>query len=71
MKAIQELRSLLVAERIQLVEDLWDSIAEDSGSLQLTDAQRAELDRRLDDFEAAPGAGDSWEEVKRKLPRKP
>jgi len=71
MKAIQELRSLLVAERIQLVEDLWDSIAEDSGSLQLTDAQRAELDRRLDDFEAAPGAGESWEEVKRKLQRKP
>ena len=70
MKAIQELRSLPVAERIQLVEDLWDSIAEDSGSLQLTDAQRAELDRRLDDFEAAPGAGDSWEEVKRKLQRK-
>jgi putative addiction module component (TIGR02574 family) len=71
MKAIQELRSLPVAERIQLVEDLWDSIAEDSGSLQLTDAQRAELDRRLDDFEAAPGAGESWEEVKRKLQRKP
>jgi putative addiction module component (TIGR02574 family) len=71
MKAIQELRSLPVAERIQLVEDLWDSIAEDSGSLQLTDAQRTELDRRLDDFEAAPGAGDSWEAVKRKLQRKP
>ena len=71
MKAIQELRSLLVAERIQLVEDLWDSIAEDSGSLPLTDSQLAELDLRLDYFEAALGAGDSWEEVKRKLQRKP
>lgn len=31
MKAIEKLRSLPIAERIQLVEDLWDSIAEDSG----------------------------------------
>jgi putative addiction module component (TIGR02574 family) len=43
---IDELRKLSVAERIQLVEDLWDSIAADS-DLPLTDAQKAELDRRL------------------------
>jgi hypothetical protein len=42
MKSLQELRSLPVAERIQLVEDLWDSIVEDSYRLQLTQSQREE-----------------------------
>lgn len=71
MKAIQDWRSLPVVERIQLVEDLWDSIAEDSANLHLTDAQCSELDRRLDDFEANPASGVPWEEVKRKMHRKP
>ncbi len=37
---------------MQLVEDLWDSIAADQRALPLTDWQRAELDRRLDAYEA-------------------
>jgi putative addiction module component (TIGR02574 family) len=45
------LTSLPVDERIQLVEDLWDSIALVQGSLPLTDDQRAELDKRLRAFE--------------------
>ena len=71
MKALEELRSLPVAERIQLVEDLWDSIAEDSAGLQLTGAQREELDRRLDDFDSNPAAGAPWEEFRRIIQRKP
>jgi putative addiction module component (TIGR02574 family) len=39
-------------ERIRLVEDLWDSIAADQRALPLTNEQRAELDRRLDAYEA-------------------
>ena len=45
------LRTLPLAERIRLVEDLWDSIAADQKALPLTDEQRDELDRRLDAFE--------------------
>lgn len=71
MKAIEELRSLPLAERIQLVEDLWDSIAEDSGGVDLTVAQREELDRRLDDFDKNPAAGASWDEFKNTIRRKP
>lgn len=51
---------LSIAERLRLVEDLWDSIAADT---PLTDAQRAELDRRLADHEANPDDVVSWEEV--------
>jgi putative addiction module component (TIGR02574 family) len=48
----QNLHTLPIAERIQLVEDLWDSIAADQAALLLTDEQRAELDRRLDAYES-------------------
>ena len=51
---------LSVAERLLLVEELWDSIA---AATPLTDAQRAELDRRLADHEANPDDVVSWEEV--------
>lgn len=58
---IQNLKRLPVSERIQLVEDLWDSIAEDSPALGLTPEHIAELDRRLDALEAQPEAGTPWE----------
>jgi len=51
---------LSVAERLILVEELWDSIA---ASTPITDAQRAELDRRLADHQANPDDVVSWEEV--------
>jgi putative addiction module component (TIGR02574 family) len=57
---------LSVAERIQLAEDLWDSIPE-SADLPLTDAQKAELDRRLADLEQHPDAGEPWEVVRARL----
>jgi putative addiction module component (TIGR02574 family) len=63
----QEIKKLSVAERILLVEEIWDSIAVDQEALDLTDAQRRELDRRLEAYHASPGAGSSWEEVKRRI----
>ncbi|MCY4612376.1 MAG: addiction module protein [Nitrospira sp.] len=46
-----DLRTLPIDERMQLVEDIWDSIAADQAALPLTDEQRVELDRRLDAYE--------------------
>lgn len=64
-------RKLTVEQRINLVEDLWDSIAVDQASLPLTDEQRAELDRRLDAYEAdcATGraAGESVADIRKRL----
>ena len=57
---------LSVAERIQLAEELWDSIPE-SADISLTDAQRAEIDRRLEDLEQYPDAGEPWEVVRARL----
>jgi putative addiction module component (TIGR02574 family) len=43
---IDELKKIPVDERIELIEDLWDSIAADQEALRLTPAKRVELDRR-------------------------
>ena len=58
---------LSVAERIQLAEDLWDSIAAETGELPLTEAQAAELDRRLAALERDPEAGESWAVVRERI----
>ena len=58
---------LSIAERIQLAEDLWESIPEEGTGVPLTDAQKAELDRRLDDLQRNPDAGEPWEVVRARL----
>lgn len=54
-------------ERIQLAEELWDSIAADPSNVPITEAQRADLPRRLDAYRDDPKAGSPWEDVKKRL----
>ncbi len=59
-----DISRLSVAERIQLAEDLWDSVAAETGELPLTEAQAAELDRRLAALAREPDGGEPWEVVR-------
>jgi putative addiction module component (TIGR02574 family) len=52
-----------VSERIQLVQEIWDSIAASAEEFPLTEAQRQELDRRLALLEANPDNVIPWDEV--------
>lgn len=62
----QELLELSIAERIQLAEDLWESVLETPEQVSVTEAQQAELERRLSRFSSdAPLS--SWEDVKNRL----
>lgn len=54
-------------ERLQLVEALWDSVAEHPDLLPVTEAQRQELDYRLEHYAENTTAGSSWDEVKQRL----
>ncbi|MFV0336648.1 MAG: addiction module protein [Chthoniobacterales bacterium] len=65
--AIQDLKRLPISERIQLVEDLWDTIAEDSPVIGLSPEHIAELDRRLDALEKQPEAGTPWEITRERI----
>jgi putative addiction module component (TIGR02574 family) len=62
-----EISQLSTAERIQLAEDLWDSILDRQDEIGLNHAQQQELDRRLDQHRQDPTAGSTWEEVKQRL----
>ena len=64
---ISDVLELPVTERLKLVEAIWDSIAEAPEALQLTEAQRTELDRRLDEYEKDPEAGSPWTEVRERI----
>ncbi|HYX71293.1 MAG TPA: addiction module protein, partial [Nitrososphaera sp.] len=64
---LKDILELSVAERIQLVEDIWDSIAAVPETLALTDDERQELDRRLEAYAENPDEGISWNELKKKV----
>lgn len=51
------------AERLQLVEDLWDSIAQEEPNFSVPDWKRDELRRRKERFIANPESGCTWEQV--------
>lgn len=67
---LSEILQLSVAERIQLVEDIWDSIATVPDAVALTEEQKAELDRRVKAYQDNPSEGISWSDLKTKLQRR-
>lgn len=64
---LAEIAQLSVAERIQLVEDIWDSVAVRPEDVPLTGAQVQELDRRLDDYQRNPQAEAEWQDVRQRI----
>ena len=58
---------LSLAERILLVEEIWDSIAAEAEALEVPQSHKDELDRRLTAHDADPQSGSSWEDVKTRL----
>jgi putative addiction module component (TIGR02574 family) len=55
---------LSVDERLILVEEIWNSIAANTAAVPLTDAQRAELQNRIEDDDSRPEQVTPWEQVK-------
>jgi putative addiction module component (TIGR02574 family) len=62
--------SLNVEDRLQLIEELWDSLAVTPEAIPVTDAQRKELARRRRVHARNPSAAKSWEDVRAKLERR-
>lgn len=63
----REILSLSVSERILLVEDIWESIAEVPEEVSLTVSQKQELELRLDAYHLNPDAGSPWSEVRDRI----
>lgn len=61
---------LSVSERTQLVEDIWDTIAEVPEAIKLSDGQKAERDTRLNRYHQNPDEGSPWGMVRERNPKR-
>jgi putative addiction module component (TIGR02574 family) len=61
---LNEIASLKLEDRIQLVQAIWDGIAAEQAYPELTEAQKYELDNRINDYEINPDNTMTWEEIK-------
>jgi putative addiction module component (TIGR02574 family) len=66
---LKEILKLSVSERVQLAEEIWNSIAADPESFPVTDAQKHVLDLRREAHSNDPGSTRSWEEIRADLDR--
>jgi len=65
---LSEIMQLSPDERMELVEEVWDSIADDPGRWpSTTPEQMAEINRRLEEHRRDPSSAISWEEVRERL----
>lgn len=67
LASFEEILKLSAAERIQLAEQIWESLRGTPHLVPCTDAQRAELDMRFADAQANPDVESSWAEAKERL----
>jgi putative addiction module component (TIGR02574 family) len=61
------INQLSVAQRILLVEEIWDTMAVEAEQIRLTAARKRDLRRCLASSESNRHAGSTWEEVKSRL----
>ena len=65
--AVIDIARLNRHEKLELIEEIWKSLSHEADTIPLTTAQRAELDRRLDEVDRNGPSGISWDEVLRRL----
>jgi len=58
---------LSIPERIQLVEDIWDTIAAEAQSIELTEDEKRIIDERLEAYHRNPDLGSPWEDVYKRI----
>jgi putative addiction module component (TIGR02574 family) len=66
----KEIQALSVADRLQLLEEIWDSLIETPEAIPVNDAQRRELARRRRAHARNPSATKSWAQVRARLRRR-
>jgi putative addiction module component (TIGR02574 family) len=59
----QEIATWPLEDRLELIERVWDDLVDSGWQPPLTEAQRAELDRRLGAAQANPDDVVSWEDI--------
>lgn len=66
-ESVTSVFELSPAEKLQLVQDLWDDLAATPEAVPVPDWLKPELDRRKENLSKNPGSALAWEEVKRRI----
>lgn len=64
---LSEIETWPIGDRIRLVQDVWDRLADHGEEPELTAETKAELDRRIEEMDRAPDAGIPWESAKARV----
>lgn len=64
---LEDILQLSVSERLQLIEDIWDTIAADPEQIPLSQAQKDELQRRMEEYERNPEQGITRQQLQDEL----
>jgi putative addiction module component (TIGR02574 family) len=67
MVDMESIKHLSVAERVRLVQDIWETLQPTAEELPLTDEQRDVIDRRLEEHRRDPPSAVPWEEVRTRI----
>lgn len=64
---ISMILDLSLPDRLEIVQDLWDSIEQEADAAPIPEFHLEEIRRRLEDHRREPTAGSSWQEVERRI----
>lgn len=64
---LSEILRLPLDQRIDVVQEIWDSVAADTDAVPLTPEQAEELDRRLAEHERNPTDVVAWSEAEKRI----
>lgn len=67
MEGLMKIDSLTTNEKVVLAQQLWDSVAENEDSLDVSTKQKSVLDIRVAEYESDGNNGSSWESVKSRI----
>lgn len=68
--ALKEIAKLTSDEKLQIAEEIWSDLNEHYKDIPLTEAQKKELNKRMDEYEKDPDNVLTWEEVKDSIHRR-
>lgn len=63
----EQIFPLSIPEKLQLIEDIWESIVINENQIPLSQSQQQELDQRLASYQDINNQGSSWEDVKQRI----
>ncbi len=65
--SMEEILGLPAEERLRIVETIWDSIAAEPESIPVSEAQKREIESRLDEYRRNPSIAIPWEVARQRL----